>query len=320
MTLEPVIKVEGICKDFADHRALDAVDFKVPQGSIYGFLGPNGAGKTTTIKIILGLISSTAGKASVLGEIVEFGKNHNYLSRINYLPQEPVFPEKLSGKEVMDLVADIYKLDFRNSSKRIGELLEKLQLEDAANRKVEVYSRGMKQRLGIAAVLLTDPELLILDEPVSSLDPEGRRTVLELINSLQGERTVFFSSHILADVERVCDRVTIIDRGKKLLETSIRELLDRYAMEQYVIKIREEQKEQAMEMLRNHPAIIEVSPVEQKLLVRSEPGKVGVLSEELLPLLVNKGMVVQEFMPNRVGLEEVFFKVLEQNETGGGKQ
>ena len=287
------------------------------QGSVHGFLGPNGAGKTTAIKIILGLIPANAGNIQVLGEPLQFGRKQSYLRRINYLPQDPVFPEGLTGREALALVADIYRLDYRNSRSRIQRLLDYFQLGDAANRRVSTYSRGMQQRLGIAAVLLTEPELLILDEPVSALDPEGRRKILEIINRLKGRATVFFSSHILADVERVCDYVTIIDQGRKLLEISIEQLLNRYAMEQYLVTVRPEQRQIAAALIRKNKSVREVTPQHDQLLIISEPGKAVAMAEELLPLLIRQGIVVTEFMQNRTDLEEAFFRVLEEKHRGG---
>ena len=316
--MEYAIEATNLVKDFSNHKALQGVDFKVPRGSIYGFLGPNGAGKTTAIKIILGLISPTEGKVTVLGEEVRFGEKVTYLRRVGYLPQDPVFPEGLNGKEVMEMVAGIYKMKSRISSEKISSLLSEFLLSDAAKRKVDVYSRGMKQRLGIAAVLLTEPDLLILDEPVSALDPEGRRKVLELINSLRGRSTVFFSSHILADVERVCDHVTIIDKGHKLLEIGTGELLDEYAMEQYVVTVKEGQKEKAQELLQAGNYIREVELMNENLLVTSQPGQLGKLAENILPLLINNDIIVTEFMHRRVDLEEIFFRVLQQNNSGNG--
>ena len=280
---------------------------------MHGFLGPNGAGKTTAIKIILCLIAADAGNVKVLGEKLQFGQNHKYLQFINYLPQDPVFPEGLTGAEALALVADIYKLDYRKSRSRIKLLLDYFQLVDAAKRKVGVYSRGMQQRLGIAAALLTEPKLFILDEPVSALDPEGRRKVLEIISRLKGRATVFFSSHNLADVERVCDHVTIIDQGRKLLETGTDELLNRYAMEQYIVAVKPEQNRKAAALISKYSSVREVSMQGDKLLVISEPGKAIAMAEELLPLLIQQGIVVTEFMQNRANLEEVFFRVLEEN-------
>ncbi len=287
---------------------------------MHGFLGPNGAGKTTAIKIILGLTAASAGSVKVLGEMLRFGQNHQYLRYTSYLPQEPVFPEGLTGLEALTLVANIYKLDYRHSRSRINRMLDYFQLSGAANRKVGIYSRGMQQRLGIAAVLLTEPELLILDEPVSALDPEGRRKVLEVITRLKGRATVFFSSHILADVERVCDQVTIIDQGRKLLETSTEQLLKRYGMEQYLVSVKPEQREKAASLIRNNNLVMDVTLQNNYLLIISKPGKAVAMSEELLPRLIQNGIVVTEFMQSRANLEEVFFRVLEENHKGDRNQ
>ena len=311
--MEYALKATNLVKEFANHKALKGIDFKVLRGSIYGFLGPNGAGKTTAIKIILGLLSATAGKVSVLGEEVRFGARADYLKRVGYLPQDPVFPEGLNGREAMEMVAGIYKMDPGISSEKISSLLSEFQLSDAAKRRVDAYSRGMKQRLGIAAVLLTEPELLILDEPVSALDPEGRRNVLELISSLRGQATVFFSSHILADVERVCDHVTIIDKGVKLMETGTKELLDEFAMEQYVVSVKEGQTEKAGQLLQGQEWLRGVEVKNNNLLATSQPGQLGKLPEVILPLLIGNGITVTEFMHRRVDLEEIFFRVLQQN-------
>lgn len=235
------------------------------------------------------------------------------MQHVNYLPQDPVFPEGLTGIEALSLVADIYKLDRRKSRKRISRLLDYFQLSEAAKRRVGAYSRGMQQRLGLAAVLLTEPELLILDEPVSALDPEGRRKVLNIVDRLKGRATVFFSSHILADVERVCDHITIIDRGKKLLDAETRELLNRYAMEQYLVTVKPEQVKQAAAIIKNNSAVRNVSLQDGKLLIISEPGRSVAMTEELLPELIRQGITVTEFMQNRTNLEDAFFKILETN-------
>jgi ABC-2 type transport system ATP-binding protein len=218
------------------------------------------------------------------------------------------------------MVAGIYRMDCAAAGRRIGALLEEFQLAGAARRRVNAYSRGMKQRLGLAAVMLTEPELLILDEPVSALDPEGRYKVLELIASLRGKATVFFSSHILADVERVCDRVAIIDRGIKLMENDTREILAGYAMEQYLVGVAPRDKDKALALLRGLEAVRQVEPSEEALLVTSKPGRADELAEAVLPLLVKEGVAVTGFMRRRVDLEEVFFKVLHQNGPGGGER
>jgi len=293
------------------------VHFRVQRGSVHGFLGPNGAGKTTAIKIILGLIAADSGQVKVLGEPLIFGRRHNYLQYLNYLPQDPVFPEGLTGKEVLFLVADVYRIDRHKSRLRMDRLLEHFDLQAAANRRVGVYSRGMQQRLGLAAVLLTEPELLILDEPVSALDPDGRRKVLDIINRLKGRATVFFSSHILADVERVCDHVTIINSGRKLLDAETSDLLARYAIEQYIITVNPEHLNRAAGLIRQNRHVRQVNSHFNQLFVASEPGQSSAMAEKLLADLVRGGITVTEFMPNRTNLEAAFFRVVEEHRPAG---
>ena len=306
------IEVKNLSKSFGSQPALSKVTFRVLRGAVHGFLGPNGAGKTTAIKIILGLIAADSGQVRVLGEPLSFGRRHNYLQYLNYLPQDPVFPEGLTGREALNLVAGMYKIDRQKSRLRIDKLLEHFDLQAAAKRRVGVYSRGMQQRLGLAAVLLTEPELLILDEPVSALDPDGRRRVLDIINRLKGRATVFFSSHILADVERICDHVTIIDRGRKLLDAETSDLLTRYAMEQYIITVRPEDHPRAARLISQNRHVSQVTPHLNQLYVVSKPGQSLEMAEELLCDLVNQGIVVREFVPNRTNLEDAFFKVIEE--------
>ncbi len=262
---------------------------------------------------MLGLVAADTGQVRVLGEPLSFGHRHNYLQLLNYLPQDPVFPEGLTGREALTLVAGMYKIDRHKSRSRIDKLLEHFELQAAANRRVGVYSRGMQQRLGLAAVLLTEPELLILDEPVSALDPDGRRRVLDIINRLKGRATVFFSSHILADVERVCDHVTIIDRGRKLLDAETSDLLTRYAMEQYIITVRPEDHSRAARLISQNCYVSQVTPHLNQLHVVSKPGQSLEMGEKLLFELISQGIVVREFMPNRTNLEDAFFRVIEEH-------
>jgi ABC-2 type transport system ATP-binding protein len=307
------IEVQDLSKSFGSQPALSGVTFSVLRGAVHGFLGPNGAGKTTAIKIILGLSAADSGQVKVLGEPLSFGRRHNFLQHLNYLPQDPVFPEGLTGREALTLVAGMYRINRHKSRLRIEKLLEYFELQSAANRRVGVYSRGMQQRLGLAAVLLTEPELLILDEPVSALDPDGRRRVLDLINRLKGRATIFFSSHILADVERICDHITIIDRGRKLLDAETSDLLTRYAMEQYIITVRPEDHLRATRLISHNRYVRQVSSHLNQLYVVSKPGQSLEMAEELLPELIKQGIVVREFVPNRTNLEDAFFRVIEEH-------
>jgi len=306
------IEVSNLSKTFGSQQALSALHFQVRRGSVHGFLGPNGAGKTTTIKIILGLTSADQGQIRVLGQPLIYGRRHNHLRYLNYLPQDPVFPEGLTGAEALSLVAGVYGIERSKSRFRINKLLDHFDLQDAANRRVGVYSRGMQQRLGLAAVLLTEPELLILDEPVSALDPDGRKRVLEIINKLKGRATVFFSSHILADVERICDYVTIINKGRKLLDAKIRDLLNRYAIEQYNLTVKPEHFQLAANLIRQNSHVRKVTAHLNQLTVISKPGESSKMTEEILYDLVNSGVVITEFTPTRTNLEDAFFRVLQE--------
>ncbi len=214
----PVISVKGLKKIFfigffrRRVEALRGVDLEVKQNEILGFLGPNGAGKTTTIKILLGLIFPSAGEAAMLGKPVG---NVQVKKKVGFLPEHPYFYDYLKGAEFLDFYARIHGINKAERKKRTDELLEKVGLSDAAGLALRKYSKGMLQRIGMAQALLGDPDLVILDEPMSGLDPVGRRDMREIIYGLKEEgKTVFFSSHILPDVEQICDRVCVIHKGK----------------------------------------------------------------------------------------------------------
>ncbi|PRQ02253.1 putative ABC transporter ATP-binding protein YxlF [Enhygromyxa salina] len=214
----PVLEVEGLRKEFVRGFlrkrtvAVDGISFAVEPGEVFGFLGPNGAGKTTTMKMLMGLIHPSAGKATILG--AEVG-DLDAKRRIGYLPENPYFYDYLSATEYLHMVGRIYGLDRATRDKRAAELLGRVGLAMAQGRAMRSYSKGMLQRVGLAQALIGDPELVVLDEPMSGLDPIGRREVRELILDLRAQgKTVFFSTHILADANLLCDRVAIIVKGK----------------------------------------------------------------------------------------------------------
>jgi len=209
-------------KSFGQHLALDGLDLSVPRGSVFGFLGPNGAGKTTTLRILAGLARASAGATTVFGHDLprEAGRVR---PRMGYLPDVPGFPGWMSARRYLRYAGELFGLEAAVLAQRADALLELAGLE-AVEGPIETYSRGMKQRLGVAQALVNAPELLLLDEPTSALDPIGRRDVLTMIAGLRGRTTVLFSTHILADVERVCDTVAILDRGRVLRQAAIEDL------------------------------------------------------------------------------------------------
>jgi ABC-2 type transport system ATP-binding protein len=213
-----VLEVENLQKvflrGFMRRRtvAVDGIGFAVERGEVFGFLGPNGAGKTTTMKMLMGLIHPTAGTARLLGAPIGDLATKR---KIGYLPESPYFYDYLSADEFLAMVGRIYGLPKAQRERQAGELLERLGISMARSRPMRSYSKGMLQRVGLAQALMGDPELVVLDEPMSGLDPIGRREVRELIEGLRDAgKTVFFSTHILADAELLCDRVAIIVKGK----------------------------------------------------------------------------------------------------------
>jgi ABC-2 type transport system ATP-binding protein len=220
------IATKGLTKHFKGVAALTDLTLEVPAGSIFGFLGPNGAGKTTTLRILAGLARPTSGGAAVNGVPVTPQGLHR--REIGYLAQSPQFYGWMTGRETLRYVGRFYGPD-PDRERRIGELLERVGIADAADRRTRTYSGGMRQRLGIAETLVGRPAVIMLDEPVSALDPIGRRDVLDLMRSLKGETTVFYSTHILDDVERVSDHVAILDHGRLVRSAPTRELLASFA-------------------------------------------------------------------------------------------
>ncbi len=212
-------------KPFSGKRvhAVKAVSFEVRRGEIFGFLGPNGAGKTTTIKMLTGLIAPTSGSASLLGLPVP---SSEAMGRVGFLPENPYVYPYLTPREFVTLAGRLNDVSGRTLDKRVPEVLDRVGVLYAIDRPVQALSKGMLQRVGLAAALVHDPEMLILDEPMSGLDPVGRKEVRDLIVAEQrGGRTVLFSSHILSDVEMLCDRVTILKKGEVVVAGTMRELI-----------------------------------------------------------------------------------------------
>ena len=225
---DAAIVVHGLTKTYGSITALDGLDLAVPAGTVFGFLGPNGAGKTTMLRILTSLATPTAGRATVAGVPIGDGEA-NRRGLIGYLDQAPQFHGWMRGRELLDFVGRLSGMRGASLRARIDEMLELVGLTEAGRRAIGGYSGGMRQRLGIAQAVLARAPVLLLDEPVSALDPEGRHDMLAVIRDLRATSTVLLSSHVLSDVERVCDRVAIIDRGRLVTESPVNELLDRFA-------------------------------------------------------------------------------------------
>ncbi|MEV6924619.1 ABC transporter ATP-binding protein [Dactylosporangium sp. NPDC051485] len=222
-----ILRTAGLSKRYGSHAALDGVDLAVPEGSVYGLVGPNGAGKTTLLAILAGLRRPTAGAVDCPLP----------RRRVALLPDTPQFDPWLTGREVVALARELVGAEV--PAARVDEVLHDAGLVDAADRRVGGYSRGMLQRLGIAATVIGEPGLLLLDEPASALDPAGRREVLDLILRLRVRSTTILSSHILADVQEVCDTVGILRSGRLLFQGSLDSLLVGRAIPAYRVRVRE---------------------------------------------------------------------------------
>lgn len=216
------LKIDNLNKSFGKNTIINGLSMSIPENTIFGFLGKNGAGKTTTMKMILGFLKKDEGSIEVFGEEVSFGQSKTNRF-IGYLPDVPEFYGYMTAKEYLNLCGAITGLSKNEIKNKSVELLELVGLRDV-NKRISGYSRGMKQRLGIAQALLNSPKLLICDEPTSALDPLGRKEILDIILKIKDSTTVIFSTHILSDVEAICDHVVVLDKGKNVLEGSIDEL------------------------------------------------------------------------------------------------
>lgn len=216
-----ILEIKGLSKKFGDRQVIDNIDLVIPKNCIYGFLGQNGAGKTTTMKMITGLLPSDAGKITICGKPVIYGK-HMPVS-IGYLPDVPEFYEYMKPREYLALCGRISGLTSNQIRLKSDELLQLVGLEKE-NRRIKGFSRGMKQRLGIAQALLHEPELFLCDEPTSALDPLGRKELLDILMHVKEKTTVLFSTHILSDAERICDNIAVLHKGRIVMDGDLNSL------------------------------------------------------------------------------------------------
>jgi ABC-2 type transport system ATP-binding protein len=305
----PAIECRRLTKRFGSLVALDHLELAVEPGIVFGFLGPNGAGKTTALRLLTALARPTDGSASIAGVPVGDGEP-NRRGLIGYLDQDPRFPTWMTGRELLELIGSLYGMRGGALRDRVAETLELVGLADAAKRRIGGYSGGMRQRLGLGQAILNRPPVLLLDEPVSALDPEGRHDILAAIHALAGSSTVLFSTHILSDAERVCDRVAILDQGRLLTEAPVSELLERYAQPVYRLEPEtgQEAKVALLEAsLRRVPGVTEVLATHDGLRVLTDdPAQSG---PAVLAAVVEHGVALATFERLRPSLEEVFLRL-----------
>ncbi len=229
-----ILEIQSLKKSFGSNTVIKDLSFSVPEHSIFGFIGQNGAGKTTTMKMVLGLLKVDSGNIKVCGEKVNFGQTKTN-EFIGYLPDVPAFYGYMRPKEYLKLCGEITGMSSGRIKSRSGELLSLVGLE-GVNKKIGSFSRGMKQRLGIAQALLNEPKLLLCDEPTSALDPVGRKEILDILQQIKGRTTVVFSTHILSDVERICDNIVVLHSGKLALSGTLTELKAKHKCDKLIIE------------------------------------------------------------------------------------
>jgi ABC-2 type transport system ATP-binding protein len=291
--------------------ALKQLNLAVPEGCIFGFLGRNGAGKTTTIRMLTGLAHPTQGSAWVAGVETTNGDD-SAREHFGYLPQEPAFYNWMTATEFLVYCAEIYDIPQKERKARVAEILDRVGMKDAAKRKIAGFSGGMRQRLGIAQAMIHNPPVLFLDEPTSALDPAGRYEVLDMIESLRGQVTVFLSTHILTDVERICDKVAVIHKGELLLVSDRQALMEQYATNAAEIELDSTslgQMEEIKLRLEQESWVARVTADQNVLQVMVEDMLFA--RQNLLPIVAANCPVVNRFEWVRPSLEEIFLKVSE---------
>lgn len=303
------IRTEGLTRRYGEVLALDQLNLQVPYGAIFGFLGRNGAGKTTTMRLLTGLAHPTAGSAWVAGLEVT-GGNSLAREKFGYLPQEATYYPWMTPREYLSYVGRLYGRSSRALKRRVDEMLELVQLKEVAKRRIGGFSGGMRQRLGIAQALIHEPPVLLLDEPTNGLDPAGRYELLDQLAKLRGKVTVFLSSHIIADVERICDTICVINKGRLLFTMKREELLAQYAISAAELEL-DPASEHMVDALafelraRDWVTSVTVDRLKMRVLVSNiDQGK-----SALLELVVQRGVLLTRYEWIRPSLEEIFMEV-----------
>ncbi len=297
-----MLKITELCKRFGDKEVLRGLDLTVPEGSIFGFIGKNGAGKTTTMKTVLGLLKADSGSIEVAGERVVYGQTatNRY---IGYLPDVPEFYSFMTAPEYLAFCGEITGMDKSEIAARSSDLLELVGLGNEKHR-IKGFSRGMKQRLGIAQALLNRPNLLICDEPTSALDPVGRKEILDILLAVREQTTVLFSTHILSDVERICTDVALLDEGKIGIEGKLSDIKTKYRRDEYMILT---ERQSDAEILCN--TFSGIARDSQGILHFSESNHAH---DEILRFICDRNIPILKIERTEPTLESLFLEVIDK--------
>jgi ABC-2 type transport system ATP-binding protein len=307
------IRIENLQKYYGQVKAVDGLSLNVNPGTIFGFLGPNGAGKSTTLRILTGMAHPTGGQAWVSG--ISTRASHQVASHIGYLPEEPAFYNWMTPLEFLDHIGRLFSFSGPLRQKRNLELLQQVGLSEVSKRRIGGFSRGMRQRLGLAQAMYNHPEVLFLDEPVSALDPVGRKEVLDLIQQLRSQSTVFMSTHILADVERVCDTVGIIHHGKLIIEARQDELIAQYTIPAFELECDPGQENLFREWCENLKSNERISSVAfNGLTARVVVTEINPARQTLLTLAAQSSLALRRFEIVTPSLEDIFLRLVNGEE------
>lgn len=296
-----ILKTENLTKKYGNHIVVDSLNFSLPENKCIALIGPNGAGKTTTLRILTGLIKPTTGS-------IQFAKHQgDYRELIGYLPQQPVFYEWMTGEEYVLFAAKLSSLSKQTALKRTNDILERLGLAEAKQKRISTYSGGMKQRLGIAQAIIHHPKLLILDEPVSALDPAGRREILNLMEILKSEMSILFSTHILADADEVCDEVILLKHGKMVESGLIESVRQKYKTEKIELAFLDPsiQYEEKLSKL-NHVHSVQVV----RNIYHLGVDNIQDARREILQMVTENNWELGSFHINQASLEDIFMKAV----------
>lgn len=297
-----LLKASDLVKRFGNTNAVKAINFHIEEGRCVSLLGPNGAGKTTTLKMLSGLLEPTSGSIEFKGE-----KEKDLRQFIGYLPQYPAFYNWMSGKEFLVFAGQLAKLNRKEAEKRSEELLERVGLTNAKKRKIGGYSGGMKQRLGLAQALIHRPKLLILDEPVSALDPLGRREVLDMMREIKEETTILFSTHVLHDAEEISDDILIMHAGEIAISGSLGSVMEEYRQPILHIEF-ESQSADWLKAIASYSFVSEVNIQGNKASIVLKDMVNG--KQTLLKDIVDRKLPIRKFEISQTTLEDLFMKVV----------
>jgi ABC-2 type transport system ATP-binding protein len=309
-----VIQTKNLRKRFSEIDIIQSLNLKVPEHSIFGFLGPNGAGKSTTMKILLGLAKPSGGKAEILGHDVQ-SEGVDIRRKIGYLPQQPNFYQHLTPRQTLKFVARFFMPEDNQMNMRIDQMLELVGLQSKADRLVNGFSGGERQRLGIAQAAIHEPQLLILDEPAAALDPIGRHEMLKIMESLRERATIFYSTHILDDVQQVSDTVAILNKGTLVAQGPIEKLLSSAEIN-YTVRLRGP-IEEAYKRVLKQDWVSSIEKIGNQNAVNNEATWIIRVTDEvaaenqLMSLILADGCVsVSNFGKKSLELEEIFMQLI----------